>query len=81
MQVYVKSLTSREPQPLKALKGFRRVTIGKGATRPVSITLRASDLRWYDEKNDRYVVEPGRYEVQVGASSQDIRAKAVLEVR
>lgn len=81
VQVYVKSLTSREPQPLKALKGFRRVTIGKGATRPVSITLRASDLRWYDEKNDRYVVEPGRYEVQVGASSQDIRAKAVLEVR
>jgi beta-glucosidase len=81
VQLYVKSLTSREPQPLKSLKGFRRVSIKKGETRAVGIALRASDLKYFNEKNDGFVVEPGKYEIQIGASSQDIRAKVVLEVR
>jgi beta-glucosidase len=81
VQLYVKSLTSREPQPLKSLKGFRRVSIKKGESRAVGISLRASDLRYFDEKNDGFIVEPGKYEIQVGASSQDIRAKVALEVR
>lgn len=81
VQLYVKSLSSREPQPWKALKGFRRVSVAKGESRSVVIPLRASDLRYFDEKNDRFVVEPGRYEIQVGGSSADIRQRMDLHIR
>jgi beta-glucosidase len=81
VQLYVRSLASKAPQPLKSLRGFTRVAIRKGESRTVRIPLKAADLRYFDEARDAFVVEPGRYEIQVGASSQDIRAKAELEVR
>ena len=81
VQLYVRNLTPGERQPVKSLKGFSRVSIKKGESRTVRIPLRAPDLRYFNEAKDGFVVEPGRYEIQVGASSQDIRAMAVLEVR
>jgi beta-glucosidase len=81
VQLYVRNLASAAPQPLKSLKGFSRVAIKKGESRTVRIPLRAADLNYFDNAKDGFVVEPGRYEIQVGASSQDIRAKAVLEIR
>jgi beta-glucosidase len=80
VQLYVRNLDSREPQPLKSLRGFRRIPVRHGESVPVTIPLKADDLRYYSETADRFVVEPGRYEIQVGASSEDIRATAVLEV-
>ncbi|WP_338331071.1 fibronectin type III-like domain-contianing protein, partial [Xanthomonas citri] len=39
-------------------------------------TINAKDaLRLYDEQRKAYVVDPGAYEVQIGASSADIRAR------
>jgi beta-glucosidase len=81
VQLYVRNLTSKAPQPRKSLRGFRRVAVKQDQSGRVQIPLRGSDLRYFDESADRFVVEPGRYEIQVGASSEDIRAKATLEVR
>ena len=45
-----------------------------GEARTLSFTVSpATDLRYYDEQRRDYAVDPGRYEVQVGASSADIR--------
>ncbi len=41
----------------------------------------ANDLRHYDVNADRYAVDAGKYEVQVGASSADIRARQTFEVK
>jgi beta-glucosidase len=81
VQLYVKSLTSKEPQPIRSLNGFRRIHIRKGKSSTVHIPLRAQQLKYFDEKSDGFVLEPGTYEIQVGASSEDIRSTAVLEVR
>lgn len=81
VQLYVRNLTSKAPQPRKSLRGFRRVAVKQDQSSRVQIPLRGSDLRYFDESADRFVVEPGKYEIQVGASSEDIRAKAMLEVR
>ncbi len=81
VQLYVRSLTSKEAQPLKTLRGFSRIAVRKGESRTVRFPLKSADLRYYDGKQGRFTVEPGTYEIQVGGSSQDIRARGVLEVR
>ncbi|MHC5154623.1 MAG: fibronectin type III-like domain-contianing protein [Planctomycetota bacterium] len=32
-------------------------------------------MRYYDARNQQYQVEPGEFEIQIGASSSDIRLK------
>jgi beta-glucosidase len=81
VQLYVKSLTSKEPQPIKSLKGFKRVNVRKGESGTLQIPLTARQLKYFDEKIDGFVLEPGKYEIQVGASSEDIRARTTLDVR
>jgi beta-glucosidase len=80
VQLYVRNLASREPQPRKSLAGFKRVHIRKGETATVQIPLPASQLRYFSETADGFVLEPGAYEIQVGASAEDIRVKATLRV-
>lgn len=81
VQVYVRALDSTVAQPIKSLKGFLRAHFRKGETRTIEIPLPVASLRRYDEESDRYVIDPGRYEIQVGASSSDIRGRAVIRVR
>jgi beta-glucosidase len=58
------------------LRGFRRVHLAAGERRTVAFDLQAQqDLRQYDEARGGYAVPAGAYEVRVGSSSADIRAK------
>jgi beta-glucosidase len=81
VQLYVRNFTQGQAQPLKSLKGFSRVPIKRGESRTIRIPLKGDDLKYFDDPKNGFVVAPGKYEIQVGASSQDIRAKAELEVR
>lgn len=79
-QLYVTNVSSKENQPIRSLKGFTRIHLNKGESKTVTFTLKASDLKYYSEKKNDFVVEPGQYDVQVGASSADIRARQTLTV-
>ena len=80
VQLYVRDLTSKEPQPIRSLKGFKRVHILKGESQTVEIPLPVKSFRYFNEKKDQYVVEPGKYELQIGSSSGDIKLKGVVTV-
>jgi beta-glucosidase len=80
-QLYVRALEPRERRALKELRGIQRVTLKPGESRRVSFTLVPErDLTHYDVARKRYAVDPGRYELQLGASSSDIRLKSTLAV-
>ena len=81
VQLYIKNKTSKQPQPIKALRGFCRVTLKKGESKTVQIPLKSEDLRIFDEAQKGFVVDSGVYEIQVGASSDDIRVKTTLNVK
>ncbi|HET6396825.1 MAG TPA: glycoside hydrolase family 3 C-terminal domain-containing protein [Pseudoxanthomonas sp.] len=75
VQLYLAPLEPRRERARKELRGFQRVHLQPGEARELTFELApANDLRVYDEAAGRYTVDPGRYEVQVGASSADIRA-------
>ncbi|MQY78691.1 MAG: glucan 1,4-alpha-glucosidase, partial [Bacteroidetes bacterium] len=81
VQLYVRDVESAETQPIKSLKGFKRVFIKKGKTTTIEIPLEINDLSYYDEGKGDFVVDPGVFELQIGASSSDIRLKTHLIVR
>jgi beta-glucosidase len=66
--------------PVKELRGFQRISLQPGETKTVTFTLPAEKLALWDEKTHGFVVEPGTFDVLVGASSSDIRLKKQVEV-
>jgi beta-glucosidase len=74
VQVYGRAVAPKRPMPRKQLAGFTRVALEPGEERRVSFTLSAADaFGYYDTERKALRVEPGEYEVQAGASSQDVR--------
>jgi beta-glucosidase len=74
VQAYVRNLSVQgDNEPIKSLKAFQRVHLARGQEMSVMLPIARSSLRVFDEKTGRYEVLPGLYEVQVGASSSDIR--------
>ncbi len=63
----------------KVLRGFERVPLAPGETRRVTFTLHPADLALYD-RNSHWTVEPGRFTVMIGASSEDIRQRATFTI-
>ena len=79
-QLYVHQQKSRVKVPVKELRGFQRVSLQPGETKTVTFALPASKLAIWDETTHGFVVEPGAFDVMVGASSADIRLKDQIEV-
>ena len=74
VQMYLAPQQTRQDRARKDLRGFQRVALQPGEQRTLTFSFTpARDLRIYDGGLDAYAVEPGRYEVQIGASSADIR--------
>ncbi len=65
--------------PLRSLVSFRRVAVARGGEALVDLSFPASRLRLWDEKKGDYVVG-GRYELEVGAASDDVRQQAEIQV-
>jgi beta-glucosidase len=82
VQLYVRSLHVGSWRSNKELRGFQRVSLQPGEAKSIVFEMTPrTDLRYYDDARHTYAVDPGRYEVQVGASSADIRLTAPLDVR
>jgi beta-glucosidase len=80
VQVYFRHVDSAVPQAREALCGFGRVSVAHGKSTPVDIQVPVRQFRYWDTTKKDYVVEPGKYEILVGAASDDIRAKIPLTV-
>lgn len=72
VQLYVHVPAQNVTRPVKELKGFKRVTLKPGETKTVVFELPVALLGFYDENMD-FVVEPGKVEIFIGSSSEDIR--------
>lgn len=71
VQVYTHQEVQTVTRPVKELKAFRRVTLQPGQTQTVAFGIPVNGLGFYDLA-ERFVVAPGKVDVMVGSSSQDI---------
>ncbi|MFV0319282.1 MAG: glycoside hydrolase family 3 C-terminal domain-containing protein [Microbacterium sp.] len=80
VQVYTDLPGSAVVRPVRELKAFASVALAAGASREVVLTVRRADLAYWDVRVDRWVVEGGDYQVDVAASSRDIRSSVSVQV-
>lgn len=80
VQLYVRDPEAGVPRPEKELKAFAKLTLAPGETREVTLPLTMRSLAWFDEARAAWVAEPGLFELLVGASSTDIRARASVRL-
>ncbi len=67
-------------RPIKRLKAFDKIALEPGEKKTVALDVKIADLAYYSEEDDRYLVDTGVYEIQIGASSADIRLTSLIEV-
>lgn len=79
VQLYIRDEFASIPRPVMELKGFKRVHLQPGESKQVSFHLDTRQLAFYDE-NLELVLEPGDFQVIIGASSDDIRLTGNFEI-
>lgn len=75
VQLYISDLKSSLPRPFKELKGFKKIFLKAGETLPVTITIDKSALSFYDDKEQRWIAEPGEFIARVGNASDQLPLK------
>lgn len=81
VQLYVSFPESKVERPAIALKGFSRVHIRKGESRIITIPLKLDDLKYWDVDEHAFVLEKGKVNLAVGASSADLRVHGEITVK
>lgn len=81
VQLYVKHLNSKIKRPIKELKGFNRVFVEAGKKVTVQIPLDASELKYWNTKNQQFELEKDSIEIQVGSASNNIKTKKNINVK
>ena len=76
-QLYVRDLLASLVRPVKELKAFGRVALPAGASAQVTFEV-PTDMLCFTGTSGRRIVEPGEFEIQVGASSADIRLRGTV---
>jgi beta-glucosidase len=80
VQLYINDCVSSVTTYTKVLRGFERIALQPGETKSVSFTLGPQELGLWD-KDMKFTVEPGKFEIMIGASSKDIRLTGNLEIK
>ncbi|EHN75575.1 sugar hydrolase [Streptomyces coelicoflavus ZG0656] len=79
-QLYVRAAEPSVPRPRRELLAHRRFALAPGASTRVSFGVPLSALAFWDVAHGRWRVEPGPYDLLVGASSEDVRLYATVAV-
>ena len=80
-QLYVSDPVCSVMRPVKELKGFKKVFLKPGESRRITLDIHVSSLAFYSEAQSQFVVEPGEFILQLGASASDIKQKISVEVK
>ena len=72
VQLYTRQLVGSITRPVKELKGFKKIYLEPGESMVINFQITGNDLAFYNAKN-KFVVEPGRFNLFIGSSSDDVK--------
>jgi len=79
-QLYVSDPSAQVDRPERELKGFAKVRLDPGATQHVTINLDARAFSFWDEPAHKWVVDPGKFTIRVGDSSENTPLSADIDL-
>jgi len=76
VQLYIRDLVGSITRPVKELKGFQKIFLKAGASKTVTFTISAEDLKFYNG-HLKYDWEPGDFQIMAGGNSRDLLSAKV----
>lgn len=78
-QLYIRQQSASVVRPIKQLRAFSRIHLKKGESKTVTFTLSEKQLQTWG-KEEKWSIEPGLYEIQIGKSSDNIMLKKTIQL-
>ncbi|NUT81218.1 MULTISPECIES: beta-glucosidase BglX [Pseudomonas] len=75
VQLYIQDVTGSVIRPVKELKNFRKVMLKAGEKKVIHFTITEDDLKFFNAQL-QYAAEPGKFNVQIGLDSQDVKQQS-----
>jgi beta-glucosidase len=80
VQCYVRDIEASVARPKQELKAFAKVWLDPGESQDVQLDLDRRAFAFWDTVAHEWRVEPGEFELRLGASSRDIRHRLTVTV-
>lgn len=81
VQVYVGKSNSKVERAQKELKAFKKVHLEQGEKATIELSIKCSDLAFYDESISEWNLEKGNYQIYVGNASNNILKKLKIDIK
>lgn len=79
-QIYISQINPKIYKPLRELKEFAKIELKPEEEKIIKINLPRESFEYYNPETKKWAVEEGKYEIQIGKSSQDIVLKEEIEI-
>jgi len=79
VQLYVRDPVASIARPVLELRGFKRVELGAGQHKRVTFSLTPEQFAFWSPKG-QWLIEAGRIDFWIGASSADLRASGSFDI-
>ena len=79
-QLYVGHCERTGFYPVRELKGYEKIALEAGQSRQVVFQLDERSFAHYDVQKCAWMVDPGEYELSIGASSRDLRLNGMVTI-
>ncbi|MGB8262128.1 MAG: glycoside hydrolase family 3 C-terminal domain-containing protein [Terracidiphilus sp.] len=79
-ELYVSDPSAKAKRPERELKGFEKVRLAPGETKHVTLTLDARAFSYWDDATHKWTIDPGKFVVRVGDSSENTPLAADLKL-
>ena len=80
VELYVGAPGLKAFAPLRELRGFRKVYLKAGESREVEIIVQRSELRYFNPKENRYVLEGGEYRFEICSDCESVKLSHTVEI-
>ena len=80
-ELYVSDPSAKIDRPERELKGFEKVRLNPGETRHVTLNLDARAFSYWDENAHKWTIDPGKFVIHVGDSSENTPLTANLTLQ
>ena len=80
-ELYVSDPSAKIDRPERELKGFEKVRLNPGETKHVTLNLDARAFSYWDENAHKWTIDPGKFKIRVGDSSENTPLSADLNLK